>query len=146
MATLKRLGRLVFVISAVTVTQTPNMPSAIGFPPPVGTIAAEKLAPYGDAIRGLLQPGSGRGCCDLSDCRMVDVRGGSSGHYEALISPYDPETGDGFPGGPGKYLEVPTEVVLAPEKRNGLPSAVACWARWARRTNGFLCLAPGPDS
>lgn len=102
--------------------------------------------PYADAIKGLMQPGGTRGCCDLSDCRVVVVRIGRYGGYEALISPYDPETGDGFPEGPGQYLEVPSEVIIPPEKRNGLPVAVACWAKWSHHTNGFLCFAPGPGS
>jgi len=121
------------------------LPSSANPPPPDST-AAQKLSQYKDAIRGLTQPGSGRNCCDLSDCRMVDVRIGNKGRYEALISPYSPETGDGFPGGPGRYLEVPSQVVVPPEKRNGLPFSVACWANWSRHTNGFLCFSPGPDS
>ena len=135
------LGRLAITAAAVlTVAAWPSLAN----PPSPNSTAAQTLAPYADAIRGLTQPGSGRSCCDLSDCRMVDVRIGNNGRYEALISPYDSKTGDGFPGGPGRYLEVPPEVVVPPEKRNELPISVACWANWSRQTNGFLCLSPGP--
>lgn len=137
----RRPGR--FAIIAMAVLAVAAWPS-LANPPPTNSMAAQTLAPYADAIRGLTQPGSGRSCCDLSDCRMVDVRIGNNGRYEALISPYDSTTGDGFPGGPGRYLEVPPEVVVPPEKRNGLPISVACWANWSRQTNGFLCLTPGP--
>jgi hypothetical protein len=130
-------------ITAAAVLTVAAWPS-LANPPSPNSTAAQTLAPYADAIRGLTQPGSGRSCCDLSDCRMVDVRIGNNGRYEALISPYDSKTGDGFPGGPGRYLEVPPEVVVPPEKRNGLPISVACWANWSRQTNGFLCLTPGP--
>jgi hypothetical protein len=137
--------RSVFAIAVIAVLTVAAGPSLANPPPPDST-AAQKLRPYEDAIRRLTQPGSGRSCCDLSDCRMVDVRIGENGRYEALISPYNPATGDGFPGGPGRYLEVPPEVVVPPEKRNGLPVSVACWASWSHRTNGFLCLTPGPGS
>ncbi|HEY2620748.1 MAG TPA: hypothetical protein VGI78_25655 [Acetobacteraceae bacterium] len=130
------------VTGALTVAASPSLAN----PPPPGSAAAQKLGPYENAIRGLTQPGSGRSCCDLSDCRMVDIRIGDHGRYEALIPAYDPKTGDGFPGGPGRYLEVPPEVIVPPEQRKGLPFSVACWANWSRRTNGFLCLTPGPDS
>lgn len=145
-ATISRLLReLAFVGAAASTLLVPAPPSTAS-PPPAGSKAAEKLIPYAEAIKGLTQPGSTRGCCDLSDCRVVVVRIGRNGGYEAFISPYNPETGDGFPEGPGQYLEVPPEVIVPPEKRNGLPVAVACWASWSRHTNGFLCFAPGPGS
>src|SRR5271166_356142 len=146
MTTVVRNRRQSVCAIAVTAMLTVAAWQSSANPPPPNSPAAQKLSPYQDAIRGLTQPGSGRSCCDLSDCRMVDVRIGNNGRYEALISPYDPRTGDGFPGGPGRYLEVPPEVVVPPEKRNGLPFSVACWANWSRHTNGFLCLTPGPDS
>jgi hypothetical protein len=135
------LGRII-IATALLVSGRPVGAA----PPPPGSKAGEKLIPYADAIRGLAQPGSGRACCDLSDCRVVDIRIGRNGRYEALISAYDPETGEGFPAGPNRFLEVPPEVVLPPDKRNGLPVAVACWVNWSHNTNGFLCLVPGPGS
>ena len=145
-ATISRLLRELALVGAVASTLLVPAPRSTASPPPAGSKAAEKLIPYAEAIKGLTQPGSTRGCCDLSDCRAVVVRIGRDGGYEALISPYNAETGDGFPQGPGQYLEVPPEVVVPPEKRNGLPVAVACWASWSRHTNGFLCFAPGAGS
>ena len=115
-------------------------------PPPDGSPAAQKLEPYAGEIQSLRQPGTGRPCCDLSDCRMVEPRIGPNGRYEVLIAPYNPQTGDGFPRGPGRYLEVPPEVIIPPEQRQGLPFSVACWAKWSVRTNGFLCFIPGLGS
>jgi len=120
--------------------------AAVARPPPDGSNAARKLEPYAGAIQSLTQPGTGLSCCDLSDCRMVDLRIGTNGRYEALIAPYNPQTGDGFPRGPGRYLEVPPEVIIPPERRYGLAFTVACWAKWSVRTNGFLCFVPGLGS
>lgn len=120
--------------------------TGVARPPPDGSPAAQKLEPYAGAIQSLIQPGTSRPCCDLSDCRMVAPRIGANGRYEVLISPYNPQTGEGFPRGPGRYLEVPPEVILPPEQRQGLPFSVACWARWSVRTNGFLCFIPGLGS
>jgi|SRR5215469_3729522 len=135
------LGPLALVTGLVFCTAP-----APGAPPPPGSDARERLLPYSDAIKGLTQPGTGRGCCDLSDCRTVEIRINRNGSYEALIPPFNPETGDGFPGGPGRFLEVPPEVILPPDKRNRLPITVACWANWSHTTNGFLCFVPGPGS
>jgi hypothetical protein len=120
--------------------------AAAASPPPEGSAEAQKLAPYADAIQGLTQPTTGHACCDLSDCRIVQPRISASGRYEALIAPYNPQTGEGFPRGPGRYLEVPPEVIVPPGERRGLPFSVACWAKWSVRTNGFLCFIPGPGS
>jgi hypothetical protein len=115
-------------------------------PPPDGSLAAQRLEPYAGVIQSLTQPGTGLSCCDLSDCRMVDPRIGANGRYEVLIAPYNPQTGDGFPRGPGRYLEVPPEVIIPPGRRHDLPFSVACWAKWSVRTNGFLCFLPGLGS
>jgi len=58
------------------------------------TIAAAVLAApptesngqFAEWFRGLKQPENGMGCCDISDCRMVEHRVARLG-YEALITP-----------------------------------------------------------
>ena len=85
-ATISRLLRELALVGAVASTLLVPAPPSTASPPPAGSKAAEKLIPYAEAIKGLTQPGSTRGCCDLSDCRVVVVRIARNGGYEAFIS------------------------------------------------------------
>lgn len=106
-------------------------------PPPPGTEQSELLAPYGDWVRGLTNPVTNQGCCDLSDCRVVTARV-QGNHYQAFIGR------DAFgDSAPEQWLDVPDEVVLhGGDNPVGLP--IACW-RANRRPllNGFFCFHDG---
>jgi hypothetical protein len=86
---------------------------ALAAPPPPGSAQAEVMAPYVEWVRGLRNPNTGRGCCSLSDCRVVDYRVASDG-YEAFM---DRES---FPGAPNTWLKVPDFVVVHTANPNRL--------------------------
>jgi hypothetical protein len=104
-------------------------------PPPAGSQQAQDMAPYSAWIHGLRSPLSGTPCCDASDCRVVEYRI-KDGHYEAFIGR------DTWVDAPDKWIVVPDDVILPPNKRG--PIAIACWAKWHWPSEGFFCFAPGP--
>jgi hypothetical protein len=106
-------------------------------PPPAGSEQDELLLPHGAWVRGLMNPVTKQGCCDLSDCRVVAARI-RFGHYQAFIG--RDAYGEDAPEG---WLDVPDEVVLhGGDNPVGLP--VACW-RASRQPllNGFFCFHDG---
>lgn len=114
-------------------------------PPPVGSLDAQIMSPYGSSIRDMKQPGTTMGCCDASDCRPVDIRmhtDKDGTHYQVFVRKYDENTESGFPGGTDRWETVPESVVIHPPERR-IPIPVACWASWHVANNGFLCLTPG---
>lgn len=106
-------------------------------PPPSGSEQDEILAPHGAWVRGLVNPLTRQGCCDLSDCRVVSARI-QSGHYQAYIG-RDAYGEDA----PDQWLDVPDEVVLH-ERDNPVGLPIACWRanRWPL-LNGFFCFHDG---
>jgi hypothetical protein len=118
--------------------------SANAAPPQKDSAAEEELSPYGDDIKSLTQPGTNVSCCDRSDCRSVDFYVNSDHHYVARIRPFDPRTGQGFPGGDGKFHEVPEKAVIPEDKRPLLPFALACWRapNVYYPTTEFMCFTP----
>ena len=107
--------------------------SAYASPPQAGSTQADMMAPYAEWVRGLVNPNTGLGCCSLSDCRVVDYRLTADG-YEAFISR---ET---FPYAPDLWLKVPEHVVVHKDNPTGF--AVACWAVWYDKSEGFFCFTP----
>jgi hypothetical protein len=109
-------------------------------PPPPGSEQDAILSPHSAWIQGLTNPYTNQGCCDLSDCRVVQARV-RGGHYQAYIgrNEYGEEA-------PDNWLDVPDEVVLH-ERTNPIGLPVACW-RGARRPlyNGFFCFHDGSAS
>jgi hypothetical protein len=84
--------------------------------PPPGADPA--LAPW---FHSLTQPGTGKPCCSLADCRTVRYRT-QGGHFQAFI-------GDAFPrwsNAPHDWVDVPTAHVLH-RLDNPTGEGVACW-------------------
>jgi hypothetical protein len=106
-------------------------------PPPSGSEQDAILSPHGAWIRGLVNPFTQQGCCDLSDCRVVSARIRYS-HYQAFIG--REEYGE---DAPNEWLDVPDEVVLH-ERTNPVGMPIACW-RASRQPlyNGFFCFHDG---
>jgi hypothetical protein len=132
---------MAFLAAAITV---PTHADA----PPAGSLDAQVMGPYGDAIRNMKRPDTGTECCDKSDCRPVEyhiVTKKNETYYEVFIRKYS-EDGSGWPGGPNKWLRVPDAVIIPPPERNGLPVPTACWAHWNSVNNGLLCFTPGDGS
>jgi hypothetical protein len=106
-------------------------------PPPTGSEQETILAPHAAWVKGLMNPYTQQGCCDLSDCRVVSARV-RAGHYQAFIG-RDAYGHDA----PNEWLDVPEEVVLH-ERTNPVGLPIACW-RAARQPlfNGFFCFQDG---
>jgi hypothetical protein len=106
-------------------------------PPPSGSEQDAILAPHGEWVKGLMNPYTRQGCCDLSDCRVVSARVRDS-HYQAFIGreAYGQDA-------PDQWLDVPDDVVLH-ERNNPVGLPIACW-RASRRPqfNGFFCFQDG---
>jgi hypothetical protein len=66
------------------------------------------LAPWFQSLR---QPGTGKSCCSIADCRTTDYRTDGD-HYEALID--------------GRWMIVPSEKILQ-RADNPTGRAVVCW-------------------
>ncbi|WP_264711685.1 hypothetical protein [Limobrevibacterium gyesilva] len=81
------------------------------------------LKPWFDDLR---QPGTGRPCCSIADCRRAEYRI-QNGGYEVLIL--------------GLWIPVPQDRVL---DRNDNPTghAVVCWLP----TIGVMCFIRAPDA
>ncbi len=117
-----RLGAVAVMLAALLFVA-----SALAAPPPGAN------GQFKDWFEGL-KDSNGRGCCDLSDCRMVRVRYTRKG-YEALITP---ETHDiAAP----TWIEIPDEKVITPETGNPTGSAVVCWLP----NNGVQCFVRPPE-
>ena len=122
--------------------------SAHAAPPPAGALDAQVMAPYGNAIRNMKRPDTGKGCCDESDCRPAEyhiVTTQNETYYEVFIRRYT-EDGSGWPAGPDKWVRVPNAVIIPPDQRKGIPVPIACWAHWNSVNNGLLCFTPGDGS
>lgn len=106
-------------------------------PPSPGSEQDAILSPHGDWVRGLVNPFTKQGCCDLSDCRVVAARI-RTGHYQAFIGRKDYGQ-----SAPDQWMDVPDEVVLH-ERSNPVGLPIACW-RAARQPlfNGFFCFQDG---
>jgi hypothetical protein len=89
--------------------------------PPEG--ADRKLTPW---FEGLRQPGTGKSCCSISDCRPVDYRT-SGDHYEALIS--------------GNWVPIPADKILQ-RIDNPTGNAVVCWTP----TLGVMCFVRAAET
>ena len=135
-------------LCAIALLTAVIMVSAHASPSPVGSLDAQVIGPYGDAIRNMKRPDTGTGCCDESDCRPVDyhiVTKQNETYYEVFIRRYT-EDGSGWPGGPNKWVRVPDAVIIPPDQRKGIPVPIACWAHWNSVNNGLLCFTPGDGS
>jgi hypothetical protein len=88
---------------------------------------------FADWFESLRDP-NGRGCCDLSDCRMVQVRYGRGG-YEALITP------DTHDVAAPRWIDIPPDKIITPETGNPTGRAVVCWLP----NNGVLCFVRPPE-
>jgi hypothetical protein len=89
--------------------------------PPDG--ADSKLTPW---FEGLRQPGTGKSCCSIADCRPVDYRT-SGDHYEALIR--------------GNWVAIPADKVLQ-RVDNPTGNAVVCWTP----TLGVMCFVRAAET
>lgn len=106
-------------------------------PPPAGSEQDLILSPQSSWIRGLVNPVTRQGCCDLSDCRVVSARV-QDGRYQAYIA--REAYGD---DAPDAWLDVPDVVVLH-ERRNPVGLPIACWSASRRPLyNGFFCFLDG---
>lgn len=133
-----------FVLGAVSILSQ----LARGAPPSATSDDYKILSPYAAAIREMTIPGSKAICCDLSDCRPADYRITTKANetfYEVFVRKTDAK-GSGWEDGPNAWLRVPDNVVISPEKREGLPVPVACWIKQRQIDNGFLCFTPGSAS
>ncbi|MBV8652152.1 MAG: hypothetical protein JO255_11840 [Alphaproteobacteria bacterium] len=81
------------------------------------------LAPW---FQSLQQPGSGRSCCSIADCRPTEYRTVGD-HYEVLIE--------------NKWVFVPPDKVLQ-RTDNPLGRAVVCW----RRSIGIMCFVRASET
>ncbi len=79
------------------------------------------LAPWFEDLR---QPGTGRSCCSIADCRMVDARIVKD-HYEAFVD--------------DRWMVVPPETILR-RYDNPTGHAVVCWTP----ALGIMCFVEGP--
>jgi hypothetical protein len=77
-------------------------------------------------FQNLRQPGTGKSCCSISDCRPVDYRVNGD-HYEAFIG--------------GDWITVPPEKVLQ-RYDNPLGRAVVCWTP----SLGVMCFVRGAET
>lgn len=80
-----------------------------------------KLSPWFEDLR---QPGTGRSCCSIADCRPAEVRVVDD-HYEALL-------GD-------RWIRVPEDKILH-RFDNPLGRPVVCWTP----ALGIMCFVNGP--
>lgn len=80
------------------------------------------LAPW---FQDLREPGTGRSCCSITDCRPTEART-TGGRYEVLIE--------------GRWLAVPPDKVL-PRADNPTGHAVVCWTP----ALGIICFVHGPE-
>jgi hypothetical protein len=79
------------------------------------------LSPWFEDLR---QPGTGRSCCSIADCRPVDYRIVEN-HYEAYIE--------------DQWMTVPPEKILH-RFDNPTGRAVVCWTP----ALGIMCFVEGP--
>lgn len=94
--------------------------TASAAPPPNADPA---LSPWFEDLR---QPGTGRSCCSVADCRPVDYRI-IHNHYEAFVGQ--------------QWVEVPEDKVLH-RFDNPTGRAVACWTP----ALGIICFVEGPGT
>jgi len=109
--------RIALVASLGVVAFTAAAPAA---PPPDADPA---LSPWFEDLR---QPGTGRSCCSVADCRTVEYRVVRD-HYEALLG--------------HQWVAVPQDKILH-RFDNPTGRAVACWTP----TLGIMCFVEGPAS
>jgi hypothetical protein len=113
-----RFGREAFLRAAALMLLLLAIP-AWAAPPPV----ADPSSPTALWYRSLKQPGTGVGCCDLSDCRQTTARL-VDGAWRALTPA-------------GIEVDIPPHLVLHHEAHPG-GAAVLCWLP----TPGVLCFVP----
>lgn len=89
-------------------------------PPPD---ADPSLSPWFEDLR---QPGTGRSCCSIADCRPVDYRVVEN-HYEAFVD--------------DQWMTVPPDKVLR-RYDNPTGRAVVCWTP----ALGIMCFVEGPGT
>ncbi len=87
--------------------------------PPPDTDPA--LSPWFEDLR---QPGTGRSCCSIADCRPVDFRIVEN-HYEAYVD--------------DQWMAVPADKILH-RYDNPTGRAVVCWTP----ALGIMCFVEGP--
>lgn len=86
------------------------------------------LAPF---FHGLKQPDTGMSCCDVSDCRPVNIRV----HENRLQVFIDRKS---FSGGTDAWVDVPPEKMLKP-RPNPTGQPIACWSE----LYGVMCFLNG---
>jgi hypothetical protein len=107
---------------------------AVAFPafadPPVGPVDPETAEWY----QGLKQPGSGVGCCSMSDCRKPQ--------YRIIGDDYEIYVDDRTYGvdAPNAWVAVPRSRILD-RTVNKVGALVACW----RKAYGVMCLVREPE-
>ena len=94
--------------------------TARAFPPPDADPA---LSPWFEELR---QPGTGRSCCSIADCRPVDYRIAGD-HYEVWIG--------------SQWLAVPKDRILQ-RFDNPTGHAVVCYTP----ALGIMCFVEGPGA
>ena len=112
------MQRFVFAacFALVAACALPAVPRAA---PPPGADPA--LSPWFEDLR---QPGTGRSCCSIADCRPVDVRIVED-HYEAYVH--------------NRWMSVPPDKIVH-RSDNPTGRAVICWTP----TLGIMCFVEGP--
>jgi len=86
---------------------------------------------HSEWFRALRQPDAPEfGCCDLSDCRMVETRVNARGNYEALLTV---QTHGQVGLAEDTWIEIPMEKTVFTGNPTG--KAVVCWTA----TRGVLC-------
>lgn len=89
--------------------------------PPPGADPA--MSPWFEDLR---QPGTGRSCCSIADCRPVDYRIVEN-HYEAFVD--------------DQWMSVPPDKILH-RFDNPTGRAVVCWTP----ALGIMCFVEGPGT
>lgn len=92
---------------------------------------------HSEWFRSLRQPDHpAMGCCDLSDCRMVETRVNASGNYEALLTPQTHGQVGMFEP---TWVEIPMDKTVFTSNPTG--KAVACWTP----VRGIICFVRPPE-
>lgn len=124
-----RLAALCAVFGAAIIAR------AVAAPPPPGSEDYEQLMPYASWISARAANNGGL-CCSISDCRVVPFRTQGS-QFEAFIAHHDLRGFVKFPGGPDRWIAVPTDVIK--HESNPTGRAIACWSAYRTEEDGYYC-------